>query len=143
MTTGRVNRRRVNERARSSATERGSVTLELAVLFPLILSITFGVIEGAHWYHARSIALAAAEEGVRVATADGGSVAAGLAKAEQFAAQLGSNGLFSNVSVHPSSSATEITFTVTGQSLTLFPGWTGYQISQTASGPVERFTSPG
>ncbi|PZF82762.1 TadE/TadG family type IV pilus assembly protein [Jiangella anatolica] len=123
--------------------ERGAATLELVVLFPVVLLITFGVIEGALWYHARNVALAAAEEGVRVATGNGSTLADGLTEARSFAAEAGADGVLSAVTVTGSGGEVEITITVEGSSQSLFPGWSGHQVSQTASGPVERFTGPG
>lgn len=124
--------------------DRGAATLELVVLFPVVLLITFGVIEGALWYHARNVALAAAEEGIRVATAEGSSADAGLGAAQAFASQAGADGILAGASATLAEASTErVTITVTGNSLTLFPGWSGHYVSQTASGPVERFTGPG
>ena len=39
--------------------------------------------------------------------------------------------------------ATTATVTVTGRTLSLVPGLPGWSVSQTASGPVERFTRVG
>jgi Flp pilus assembly protein TadG len=122
--------------------ERGAATLELVVLFPVVLLITFGVIEGALWYHARNVALAAAEEGLRAATGNGGTVADGVAEARSFAQEAGADGILSSVTVTASGGETEVTITVEGSSQTLFPGWSGHLVSQSASGPVERFTGP-
>ncbi|RIQ33603.1 TadE/TadG family type IV pilus assembly protein [Jiangella rhizosphaerae] len=135
-------RRRVRRRL-PGRPERGAATLELVVLFPVVLLITFGVIEGALWYHARNVALAAAEEGVRVATGNGGSLAAGVAEARSFAQEAGADGVLSSVTVSGDGGDVEVTITVEGSSQSLFPGWSGHQVSQTASGPVERFTGPG
>jgi Flp pilus assembly protein TadG len=126
-----------------AARERGAATLEIAVLFPVVLAITFGVIEISLWYHARDVALAAAEEGVRVATADGSSVSAGVGEASTFAARAGADGILTGVAVTSASNATDVTITVSGDALTLFTGWTGLRVSQTASGPIEQFTGPG
>lgn len=123
--------------------ERGAATLELVVLFPVVLLITFGVIEGALWYHARNVALAAAEEGVRVASGNGGSLPAGVTEAHEFAERAGADGVLSGVRVNARGGDTQVTITVKGSSLSLFPGWSGHLVSQTASGPVERFTGPG
>lgn len=123
--------------------ERGAATLELVVLFPVVLLITFGVIEGALWYHARNVALAAAEEGVRAATGNGGSLTEGLAEARSFAQEAGADGVLSGVAVNGGGGDTEVTITVEGSSQSLFPGWSGHRVSQTATGPVERFTGPG
>jgi Flp pilus assembly protein TadG len=130
-------------RRRARRGERGAATLELVVLFPVVLLVTFGVIEGALWYHARNVALAAAEEGIRVATADGSSAQAGVGAAQAFASQAGADGVLSGASATLTEASVErITIRVTGTSLTLFPGWSGHTVSQTASGPIERFTGP-
>lgn len=122
--------------------ERGAATLELVVLFPVVLLITFGVIEGALWYHARNVALAAAQEGVRTATGSGGSLPAGVAEAQSFAERAGADDVLSGVTVTSGGGEAQVTITVRGHSLSLFPGWSGHEISQTASGPIERFTGP-
>ena len=41
------------------------------MLFPVVLLILFGVIQGALYFHGRNVAMAAAEQGVRAARADG------------------------------------------------------------------------
>lgn len=130
-------------RAHRAPAERGAATLEIVILFPVVLLITFGVIEGALWYHARNIALAAAQEGAEVASAADSSLGAGAARAAEFAATAGSDGMLTNVSIGSSGGAEQVTITVSGNSLSLFPGWGGMRISQTASAPVERFTTPG
>ncbi|PSL01382.1 TadE-like protein [Haloactinopolyspora alba] len=139
--TGRRVRRRWRRR-RADGRERGAATLEIAIVFPIVLLITFGVIEGALWYHARNVALAAAEEGVRAATGDGGTPGAGVEEARDFALRAGADDTLSAVTVSSTSTPSEVSITVTGHSLTLFPGWSGHEVTQTASGPVERFTSP-
>jgi Flp pilus assembly protein TadG len=122
--------------------ERGVATLEIAILFPLVLLITFGVIEGALWYYARNVALAAAEEGVRVASADKGSLSAGIAKATDFATRAGSDGFFTLSGTPIAAGDTEtVIITVKGQSMSLIGGWS-HEVSATASAPIERFTSP-
>ena len=123
--------------------ERGAATLELVVLFPVVLLITFGVIEGALWYHARNVALAAAEEGVRAATSNGASLADGVAEARSFAQEAGADGVLSGIAVTAGGGDVQVTITVEGSSQSLFPGWSGHLVSQSASGPVERFTGPG
>ena len=138
----RAERPAVAARRRLRVGDRGAATLELVVIFPVVLLITFGVIEAALWYHARNVALAAAEEGIRVATGDGSSIDAGVDEATDFALRAGADDILSAVTVHSSGGDTEVAITVSGHSLSLFPGWSGHQVSQTASGPVERFTVP-
>lgn len=131
-----------SQRRRGGLPERGAATLELVIVFPMVLLITFGVIEGALWYHARNVALAAAEEGVRVASGTGGTLSVGVSEATEFAHRAGADDVLSGVTVRAGGGTTEVTITVTGHSLSLFAGWSGHEVSQTASGPVERFTSP-
>lgn len=50
---------------RSACGDAGVATLELTVLFPVVLLIVFGVIQGALYFHGRNAAMAAAEQGVR------------------------------------------------------------------------------
>lgn len=123
--------------------ERGSFTLELAVLFPVVLLLIFLVIQGALYYHARNVALAAAQEGVRVARAENGTQTAGGNAARAFVEQAGGTGIITNLKVDPTRTATKATITVSGRAMSAIPGMPGFTITQTAEGPVERFTSAG
>jgi Flp pilus assembly protein TadG len=118
---------------RARCDEQGSATLEIAVLFPAVLLATFGLIQGALYYHARDVALAAATDGLTAARTRAGSGEEGRQVALAF---LGS-------SVDSVRTATAATVTVTGRTLSLVPGLAGWSVSQTASGPVERFTRAG
>lgn len=123
-----------------SRDERGSGSLELVVLFPVILLLIFGVVQGALYYYARSVALAAAQEGLRDARVENGSAGAGGARARQFLDRV-DDGMLKAVSVSPQRNAVSASVTVRGRSLSLLPGMPGLQIAQTASGPVEVFTT--
>lgn len=123
--------------------ERGSFTLELAVLFPVVLLLIFLVIQGALYYHARNVALAAAQEGVRVARAENGTPAAGGNAARAFVEQAGGSEVIIGLKVVPTRSATKATVTVSGKAMSAIPGMPGFTITQTAEGTVERFTSAG
>lgn len=137
----RVRSRRVRSRRRLlGAHERGTTTLEIVIIFPMVILITFGVIQGALWYNARSAALAAAEEGARAAAESNPRGAA--AEALGFIADLGGDDVLRGASVSVGGGANEVTVTVSGNSLSMFPGWGGSFISQTASAPIERFTVP-
>lgn len=120
--------------------DRGSVSLELVVVFPVILLIIFGGMQGALFYYARSVALAAAQEGSRAAGAETGSAGIGQSAASAFVQQAGGSDVLQGAQVTASRTATTATVTVTGQSLSLVPGLTGITVSQTASVPVERIT---
>ena len=123
-----------------SRDERGSGSLTLVVLFPVILLLIFGVVQGALYYYARSLALAAAQEGLRDARVENGSASAGGDRARQFLDRV-DDGMLKAVSVSPQRNAGSASVTVRGRSLSLLPGMPGLQVAQTASGPVEVFTT--
>lgn len=136
---------RVPDRTRSNARrrdERGSTSLELVILFPAVLLIIFGTVQGALYYHARSVALSAAQEGARVARAENGTAESGGSAAREFVEQAGGDDVLTGVAVSPLRSTTEVSVTVTGRPLSVIPGILNFEVSQTAEGPVERLTDP-
>lgn len=112
-------------------------------MFPAILLLFFVVIQGAMWFHARNVALAAAREGLRAAASENGSATAGATQAQQFIDQAGGTKVITGVSVVPVRTVTQASVTVVGTSISLIPGIGGFSVSQTASGTVERTTIPG
>lgn len=121
--------------------ERGVATLELVVLFPVVLLLVFAVIQGGLYYHGKNVALAAAQEGVRVARAETGNAGQGGATARAFVQAAGGADVLTGVGVNSRRSATQASVTVTGRALSVLPGVPGFSVKQTAEGPVERFTS--
>lgn len=119
--------------------DEGMVSLELAVLMSVVLLIIFSLIQGAFWYHARSVALGAAEEAVRAERYDG-SAGGGTQVATDFINRLGGDDVLRAPAVNVARSPLQVTVTVTGQSVALVPGL-NIAVSQSAAGPVERFTS--
>ena len=121
----------------------GAATLELTMLFPVVLLILFGVIQGALYFHGRNVAMAAAEQGVRAARADGQTDRAGTAtaRARAFLADTGELGNMTALSITPDIAAGTVRVTVTARTISLLPGVPGPRISQTASGVIERFTN--
>jgi Flp pilus assembly protein TadG len=115
------------------------------VLFPVVLLILFGVIQGALYFHGRNVALAAAEQGVRAGRADGQTDRAGTAadRARRFLAEVGELDNLTDLSITPSVGADTVRVTVRGRTVSLLPGVPGPQVSQTASGAIERFTGAG
>jgi Flp pilus assembly protein TadG len=130
-------------RLRRRRDEHGSATLEIAVLFPAVLLATFGLIQGALYYHARDVALAAATDGLTAARARSGSGEEGRQAATAFLQRAGGEDVLLGSSVTSVRTATTATVRVTGRTLSLVPGLRGWSVSQTASGPVERFTRAG
>ncbi len=121
----------------------GFMTLELVVLFPVLLLLIFGCIQGALFFHGRNAVLAAAEQGVRAGRIDGASSpgAVAMAQARQFLADTGEVDNLSELTIVPTLTADQLRVTVTGRTVSLLPGIPGPQVSQTASGRLERFTS--
>ena len=120
------------------AVERGSASVELVVLMPLLLLILFSGVQGAVYFHASSLALAAAQEGARAAARENGTLAAGTSAAKTFVTDTAGDSLTA-VTVTGSRTASVATIAVRGSSLSLVPGWTP-SVEQSASLPVERIS---
>jgi Flp pilus assembly protein TadG len=112
-------------------------------LFPVVLLMFFGVIQGALYFHGRNVAQAAAEQGVRAARAAGQSDRAVTAatQARQFLSDTGELGNLTGLLITPTVEADQVRVTVTAHTISLLPGLNGPPITATASGPVERFTN--
>lgn len=128
-------------RPRRGGGDRGSVTVESVIVFPVVLLLIFGAIQAGVYYYGRSIASAAAEQGLQAARAEKGSAGDGAARAQAFLA-TSSRGVLTNTAVRPSRDAATATITVTGQAPSLIPGMT-FTVSQSATGAVERVTNRG
>lgn len=120
-----------------TAGDRGSVSIQMVILLPALFLLMFLGMQAALAYQARTLTLAAAEEGARDAAAEHGTAAAGAATAEAFlaASTAGLNG----VSAVGQRTPTTATVTVRATSLSVLPGWTP-TITQSASMPVEKIT---
>jgi Flp pilus assembly protein TadG len=117
--------------------EDGSSTVEVVIVFPLLILTLMLVFQFAFWYHARHVALAAAEEGARAARVDTGTAAAGAARAERFVRDLGSS-VIVNPKVSASRNLDVARVEVSGQARNVVPGLR-LPIRQVSQGPVERF----
>ena len=71
-------------RHRHRRRDRGSLTLEMAILFPLVLTLTFGAVQVGLWFEARSMCQAAAEAGVRAGKVLHAPTGAGAAAARSY-----------------------------------------------------------
>ena len=118
------------------ADDRGSSALELAILFPAILVLTFASIQVASWFLARDLALNAAQEAVTAQRGYNAGAGAGAARANNFLAQAGD--WLVNPRVTVLRNGDDVQATVTGSSLPFLFSW---GVSQTAHGRVERFTT--
>jgi Flp pilus assembly protein TadG len=117
------------------------VSIQLVILLPALFAVMFLGMQAALFYHARSVAIAAAQEGARAASAESGTQSDGVAAADAFVSDAGGDDVLSGVSVTADRTATTVTVTVIGKSLSVIPGWTP-RIEQSASLPTERITAP-
>jgi len=118
---------------------RGSSSIQMVILMPALFSVMFLGMQGALFYHARTVAIAAAQEGARAAGAQNGTAAGGISAAASFVGDAGGNDVLPEAKVSGARTATTATVTVTGTSLSVIPGWSP-ALSQSASVPVERLT---
>jgi Flp pilus assembly protein TadG len=123
------------------ADDRGSAAIEFAITAVAVMAIMFAAIQAATWYWARSIALAAAQEGADAQRAYNADPGDGLAKANAFIASTG-DGL-NDATVSITSDAEQIQVTVVGRCLSVIPGFCNtVPVSATVHGTIERVTSP-
>lgn len=125
----------------SRGDERGSASVELVILLPALFAVLFLGMQAALYHHARTVAIAAAEEGARTAAVETGHSANGVRAAHDFVDEAGGDDVLQRVQARANRTSTTVTVTVTGISLTVIPGWTP-TITQTVSLPVERLTAP-
>ena len=113
------------------------------IAFPVLLLLIFSLVQASLYFYARSLALAAAQEGVRGARAQSADLPDGAARARDFLAAAAGDSLLVPAVDTASSTPTRIRVRVTGRSLSVLPGVPGLPVAQEASGPKERFTTAG
>jgi Flp pilus assembly protein TadG len=123
--------------------DAGSASVEIAILFPVLLLVITAIVQYGLWFHARSIALAAAQEGVTAARLYQADPAAGPRRARVFVATHGSDTLTDVAATATVPGPAQIGVQVSGRALSILPGVQGLMVSQSAEGPIERFTTAG
>ncbi len=116
------------------------MSLELAILLPAVFAVMFLGMQAALYHHARTTAIAAAQEGARAAGAENGRAADGTSAASAFLDE-GGDGVLEGAKASAERTATSATVTVEGFSLSVIPGWRPV-VRQSATVPVERLTEP-
>ncbi|MFE4580521.1 TadE/TadG family type IV pilus assembly protein [Streptomyces chartreusis] len=129
-------------RGRRWRDDRGDASIQMAIVFPFVLLATVAVVQASMWYYARQIALTAAREGVTAARAYESGPAEGAAQARDVLARTAGDSL-TGYSISASSDGQRVRVEVSGTALSMIPGVSGLQITQSASGPVERWTVLG
>ncbi|GLY86017.1 pilus assembly protein [Actinoallomurus iriomotensis] len=118
--------------------DRGSASVAIAIVFPAVAVLFLALAQAVMLAAAHQVALASAEEGLRVARAHDHTMDQGKSTALAFAHH-------EPVLIGPSvtaSGTTTITVTVRGQAPSLLPG-VHLSTTGTAAGVRERFTTPG
>jgi Flp pilus assembly protein TadG len=119
--------------------ERGAASIQTVLTYPMVLMLIFAMVQGMLYFHAQNTAQSVANGAVQATRVEGGSVESGYAEA---AARLVRGGdAFASVDVLVTRGEEMATATVTGLAPSLVPGFRGLRIEQSATGPVERFTS--
>ncbi|WP_199836152.1 TadE/TadG family type IV pilus assembly protein [Streptomyces sp. TP-A0356] len=122
--------------------DRGDTSIQMAIVFPFVLLATAAVIQASMWYYARQIALTAAREGVTAARTYQAGPADGAAQARSVLGRTAGDSL-RGYSVLASSDGQRVRVQVSGTALSMIPGVPGLEVTQSASGPVERWTVAG
>lgn len=134
-----------------SRRERGSASLELAIVAPALLALIFFSLQAAFFFYGRTAATHAAREGVSQLRLAADAVeydalrGPALERTERFAASVGGAGLVepqaTSIYEEQADGTARVTVTVSGRVLTLVPGL-DLTASADASGTVERFLAP-
>jgi Flp pilus assembly protein TadG len=122
--------------------ERGSSSVEFAILFPVIVALLLSGPQLALWYSAREAAGAAAHAGARAASVSGAAGGAGQEAAGAYLARLGT-GTITQYSVSEQSTATTVSVHVTADvpNVIPLPGFSP-TVDVTVVRGRERFTTP-
>lgn len=139
MTSASVSHRRL-------ASDRGSATLELALLGPALLLLTLLIVQTAMWFHARQVAQAAAEQGARAARAYQGTEADGRqATNASFTRLKGSRVTEGSVTVvsRRDNAAGTVTVTLQTKAVRVTPFLPAWRVNVVAGGPIEQFQPAG
>lgn len=113
----------------------------MVILLPALFAVMFLGMQAALFYHARTVAIAAAQEGAKAAGAENGKNSAGVTAASSFVVDAGGDNVLTGASATAHRTATTVTVTVIGHSLSVIPGWSPVVV-QSATLPVERLTAP-
>ncbi len=118
--------------------ERGSASIQMVILMPAMFAVMFLGLQAALIYHARTLAIASAQEGARAAGAENGTAGAGISTARDYLTTTAGDALTATA-VTGNRTTTTATITVRGVALSVLPGWRP-AISQSSSVTVERIT---
>ncbi|HMR97448.1 MAG TPA: pilus assembly protein [Microthrixaceae bacterium] len=110
-------------------------TIQVAILFPVVLFWIMLIVQYGLWWHAKQVANAAAAEAVDAAQVSTGSARDGEDAAASYLAQSGN---LDNITVTVSREPTVVTVEVRGEAPQLVPGF-AWSVTARSTAPVERF----
>lgn len=124
--------------------ERGSASLELAIVGPGIILLTLLIVQTALWFHARQVAQAAVEQGARATRAYQGTEAEGRQVTSRYFNVLdGPKVTRGAPSVTASRDGTTATVRLETSAVRVTPFLPAWPVKVVAGGPVEQFQPPG
>lgn len=115
--------------------ERGMTTIQVAILFPVVLFWIMLIVQYGLWWHAKQVANAAAAEAVDAAQVSSGTARDGEDAAASYLAQAGN---LDNVTITVTREPTVVTAEVRGEAPRLVPGFE-WSVTARSNAPVERF----
>jgi Flp pilus assembly protein TadG len=115
--------------------ERGMTTIQVAILFPVVLFWIMLIVQYGLWWHAKQVANAAAAEAVDAAQVSAGTARDGEDAAASYLAQSGN---LDDITITVSREPTTVTVEVHGDAPGLVPG-IEWSVTARSSAPVERF----
>lgn len=124
--------------------ESGSVSLELALVTPVLMLVVLGLLQFGLWYHAQQVVNSAAREGVRVAATEGGMEEPAEERANQIVlAGLGRMAEGTRIEAMIGTDRSSIVVTTRLGGLLPIPGLREFRIEATATSYRERFRPSG
>ncbi|MGH9211734.1 MAG: TadE/TadG family type IV pilus assembly protein [Acidimicrobiales bacterium] len=116
--------------------DRGSTTVEVAVLLPLMMLLVMVIVQTGLWFHTRAVMATAANKGLDAARVDGGTPAEGEQATEDFLSHAGAL-REPSIDIDRGADTTEVT--VSGQVVSLIFG-APISITVTVEAPTEQVT---
>lgn len=124
--------------------ERGTASLELALVVPALMVLMLGLLQFGLLYHARQVVQGAALEGARVSAAEGGSTVEGRDRAMEILREgLGRAATEEAASASVGPDVASVRVSVRFWGLLPIPGLTPFVISSEAIAYRERFRRAG
>ena len=117
--------------------ERGFSTLEAVIVIPVAVILTMLVIQYVMLWHARNIAEAAAQNGLRAARGYQATGAQGQASASDYLRTV-AGPMLGNPRVNADRGATTVVITVHAKVISVIP-FGSFSVTEAATGPVEKF----